>query len=229
TVCILTLINGWNATGESACVDPENFDKTLGENAARERAMGKVFELEGYLMKQNMYNLRRWSTDYQGIIREQFDEIVKRGGVGSFELYEQNCQPLGVAIDLVAGDVRGSDAEIAALARGKDVHISVAGVDIKPGLTPDDDSTLLASQLLSCGGTLEIRSGLAPGSRDEFKPGATPDFNTIEAQLEDDRVSVQAFNETLDRNYDDDIIIADETDTAWQQAQLDDDPGDCDA
>ena len=129
TVCILTLINGWNATGESACVDPENFDKTLGENAARERAMGKVFELEGYLMKQNMYNLRRWSTDYQGVIREQFDEIVKRGGVGSYrELYEQNCQPLDLGTEIRDEDVMQEhldDVRRAESARGKDVCISV--------------------------------------------------------------------------------------------------------
>ncbi|WZW26819.1 hypothetical protein [Vibrio phage TCU_VP01_ZB] len=55
TFCVLTLENGFTVTGESACVDPENFDKAVGEHWAKVDAMKKVWPLEAYLMKQKLY------------------------------------------------------------------------------------------------------------------------------------------------------------------------------
>ena len=56
TVCCAFLPNGFQvATGESACVDPTNYDQELGEKYAKERAANaakdKLWELEGYLLK----------------------------------------------------------------------------------------------------------------------------------------------------------------------------------
>lgn len=56
TVCCAFLPNGFQvATGESACVDPANYDQELGEKYAKERAVkiagDKIWELEGYLLK----------------------------------------------------------------------------------------------------------------------------------------------------------------------------------
>lgn len=56
TVCCAFLPNGFQvSTGESACVDPANYDQALGEKFARERAIAaaesKLWELEGYLLK----------------------------------------------------------------------------------------------------------------------------------------------------------------------------------
>lgn len=55
TVCVLTLQNGTTITGESACVSPENFDEQLGRKFAREKAVEKIWALEGYLLKENLY------------------------------------------------------------------------------------------------------------------------------------------------------------------------------
>lgn len=55
TVCCLTLRNGFNVIGESACASPENFDKEIGRKIARENAKQKIWALEGYLLKQNLY------------------------------------------------------------------------------------------------------------------------------------------------------------------------------
>lgn len=55
TVCVLTLQNGTTITGESACVSPENFDEQLGREFAREKAVEKIWALEGYLLKENLY------------------------------------------------------------------------------------------------------------------------------------------------------------------------------
>jgi hypothetical protein len=55
TVCCLTLRNGFTVTGESACASPANFDQEIGERVALANAKQKVWALEGYLLKQKMY------------------------------------------------------------------------------------------------------------------------------------------------------------------------------
>ncbi len=55
TVCCLTLKNGFNVIGESACASPENFDEKIGRAAARNIARGKIWNLEGYRLKQFLY------------------------------------------------------------------------------------------------------------------------------------------------------------------------------
>lgn len=56
TGCWAFLPNGFQVGyGESACVDPSNFDAALGEKYAKERCLhnaeNKLWELEGYLLK----------------------------------------------------------------------------------------------------------------------------------------------------------------------------------
>lgn len=55
TVCCLTLNNGFTLIGQSACVDPANFDAGIANQLAFEDARQKVWELEGYLLKQRMF------------------------------------------------------------------------------------------------------------------------------------------------------------------------------
>jgi len=55
TVCVLTLVNDFTVTGESACASPENYDKVIGEKIARENAVEKIWVLEGYLLKQKLF------------------------------------------------------------------------------------------------------------------------------------------------------------------------------
>ena len=55
TVCVLTLVNGFVVTGTSACVDPKNFNQAEGEKYAFEKATDEVWKLEGYLLKQRLY------------------------------------------------------------------------------------------------------------------------------------------------------------------------------
>lgn len=56
TVCCLTLQNGFNVTGESACASPENFDAEIGQKIAFENAKNKIWALEGYLLKERLHN-----------------------------------------------------------------------------------------------------------------------------------------------------------------------------
>lgn len=55
TFCILTLENGFTVTGESACASPENFDAEIGKKIAYDNAREKIWLLEGYLLKEKLY------------------------------------------------------------------------------------------------------------------------------------------------------------------------------
>lgn len=54
TVCSMRLPNGFTVLGTSACASPENFDRALGEKIARQEARGKLWELEGYLLRSEL-------------------------------------------------------------------------------------------------------------------------------------------------------------------------------
>lgn len=55
TVCCITLVNGFTVTGESASASPENFNKSIGEDIAFNNARDKIWQLEGYLLKQHLH------------------------------------------------------------------------------------------------------------------------------------------------------------------------------
>lgn len=55
TICSLTLLNGFSTNGSSACVSPENFNEELGRKIARDNAVQEIWVLEGYLLKQKLY------------------------------------------------------------------------------------------------------------------------------------------------------------------------------
>lgn len=55
TVCCLTLKNGFTVSGESACASPENFDAEIGKQISYSNARDKIWALEGYLLKQKLY------------------------------------------------------------------------------------------------------------------------------------------------------------------------------
>lgn len=54
TVCALTLKNGFHVVGESACASPDNFDEAIGRKIARDNARGKIWALEGYLLRSRL-------------------------------------------------------------------------------------------------------------------------------------------------------------------------------
>ncbi len=54
TVCCLTLRNGFAVTGESAVVRRENFDAEVGRKIAYQNAKDKIWELEGYLLRERL-------------------------------------------------------------------------------------------------------------------------------------------------------------------------------
>ncbi|WP_046205836.1 Gp49 family protein [Acinetobacter radioresistens] len=55
TFCVIVLENGFTVTGESACASPENFNAKIGQKVAYGNAREKIWELEGYLLKEKLY------------------------------------------------------------------------------------------------------------------------------------------------------------------------------
>jgi hypothetical protein len=54
TIAHVVLRNGFTVRGESACVSAANFNKELGEQYALEKAFDKIWELEGYLLAEQL-------------------------------------------------------------------------------------------------------------------------------------------------------------------------------
>lgn len=54
TICCLTLDNDFTATGESACVDPAEYDKELGEGIAYKAAFGKAWGYMGFRLAEKL-------------------------------------------------------------------------------------------------------------------------------------------------------------------------------
>ncbi len=55
TFCVIVLKNGFTVTGESACASPENFNAEIGKKIAYENARNKIWQLEGYLLKEHLH------------------------------------------------------------------------------------------------------------------------------------------------------------------------------
>ena len=63
TICNITMVNGFGVRGESACVDPRNFDQAVGREIAYENAFQKLWQLEGYLLAERMHGAARGDTN----------------------------------------------------------------------------------------------------------------------------------------------------------------------
>lgn len=59
TLCVLTLANGFNVTGESACASPENFDADIGKRIARDNAKNKIWALVGFRLRDALVELAK--------------------------------------------------------------------------------------------------------------------------------------------------------------------------
>ena len=57
TLCNIKLDNGYSVRGESACVDPRNFDMEIGRQLAYRDAFSKLWPLEGYLLAERRFSL----------------------------------------------------------------------------------------------------------------------------------------------------------------------------
>lgn len=58
TICQITLDNGYSVRGESACVNPENYNQEIGERIAFDNAFNKLWPLFGFFLAESQYQLR---------------------------------------------------------------------------------------------------------------------------------------------------------------------------
>ena len=54
-VCELVLENGFSVRGEAAVVDPANFNEVIGRRISKENAIREIWQLEGYLLQEQLY------------------------------------------------------------------------------------------------------------------------------------------------------------------------------
>ena len=54
TIAIVTMENGFVVIGKSAPADPGNYDAQLGEQFAEEDAIRQLWQLEGYLLREQL-------------------------------------------------------------------------------------------------------------------------------------------------------------------------------
>lgn len=60
THAIITLDNGYQVTGESACVNPANYNQEIGEKIAYDNAYRKLWPLFGFLLaERNLLNTKQ--------------------------------------------------------------------------------------------------------------------------------------------------------------------------
>lgn len=86
TFCILTLENGFTVTGESACASPENFDAEIGKKIAYQNAREKIWQLEGYLLRQRLHDeeFSQQTTPQQRVLLEKHDLDEKIENLSAF-------------------------------------------------------------------------------------------------------------------------------------------------
>lgn len=59
TLCNISLTNGYSVRGESACVDPRNFNIEIGKSLAYKQAFDKLWPLEGYLLAERRFQMKQ--------------------------------------------------------------------------------------------------------------------------------------------------------------------------
>lgn len=55
TICSINLDNGYSVRGESACVNPENYNEEIGQRVAFDNAYAKLWGLFGFLLAESTY------------------------------------------------------------------------------------------------------------------------------------------------------------------------------
>lgn len=55
-ICELTLENGFTVRGEACVVDVQNYNAEIGREISRKNAVDKIWQLEGYLLQEKLYN-----------------------------------------------------------------------------------------------------------------------------------------------------------------------------
>lgn len=91
TICTITLRNGFQLVGTSACVSEATFNAEIGEKMAYEKAFEKLWELEGYLLKQRHYEATKGALTLRN---GNTAEVVYQSPFGKLLIVEQTGDEL---------------------------------------------------------------------------------------------------------------------------------------
>lgn len=72
TICVITTVSGFAFTAESACIDSANFDAQIGKDIARQDAINKLWQFEGYKVKAAV------GGDWQYRLKQEYEELKDR-------------------------------------------------------------------------------------------------------------------------------------------------------
>lgn len=85
TLCQLTLENGFTVNGTSCVVHASNFDVEMGRRIAFENAMHEVWNLEGYLLTEKLYQEHLMPVEAKPIkkvmLSAQQVRVMKEAGI----------------------------------------------------------------------------------------------------------------------------------------------------
>jgi hypothetical protein len=79
TICVLTIDNGFQVTGQSACADPANYKQDIGEKIASDNAERNLWPLLGFLVCEGIY--RRNAVPpaaYRDRVRQEREELAAK-------------------------------------------------------------------------------------------------------------------------------------------------------
>ena len=72
TICVITTVSGFAFTAESACIDPATFDAQIGKDIARQEAINKLWQFEGYRVKAAI------GGDWRYRLKQEYEELKAR-------------------------------------------------------------------------------------------------------------------------------------------------------
>lgn len=58
TICEIKLDNGFSVRGESAYVNPENYDKEIGDRIAYDNAFHQLWEFFGFMLAEDQHRAK---------------------------------------------------------------------------------------------------------------------------------------------------------------------------
>lgn len=78
TICVLTLKNGWQVTGESACADVKNYNQEIGERISYDNAVKKIWAFLGFVLRDKLHNEPKTFIERLGRERSELqDKLTK--------------------------------------------------------------------------------------------------------------------------------------------------------
>lgn len=88
TLCMLKMKNGSVVVGKSSCIDPKNFDREIGRKVAYDDAFDQLWEFEGYIAKEKLYQETCENPEKDGtdIKHKSFQQIGEDGTICILEL-----------------------------------------------------------------------------------------------------------------------------------------------